>query len=460
MKRFPAKAKATPLPQHPIEFEVTALSHEGRGVALYQAEQAHPADKLGKKVFIRFALPGEKVKAKITDVQKRLEEAELVEVLGEPSSDRSEPICQHFTVCGGCSMQHIRESRQIELKQEVLASHLKHFAQLEPQAWLEPIRSLRSDYRRRSRIGVRWVAKKKQLVLGFREQKSNFLTQIDACPILDARVGTRLTDLHRLIASLQGKDDIAHLEVALGDDEVALIFRHTKALSTEDIAKLQAFVHTEGWQLYLQGDDQQLQRLDAPEALPYLHYALPEFDLKFAFSALDFTQVNTTINQQMIRLACDLLNLQQGERVLDLFCGLGNFSLPMARVVGENGAVVGVEGSHDMVRRSAYNAEKNSILNVNFHMQDLMQDFSHQSWAKQGFDAILIDPPRAGAEQVMQYLPKFGAKRVVYVSCNPATLARDASILHQHGYRLVKAGVMDMFTHTGHVESITLFEKH
>jgi len=190
-----------------------------------------------------------------------------------------------------------------------------------------------------------------------------------------------------------------------------------------------------------------------------LHYSLPEFDLNFAFSPLDFTQVNPSVNQQMVQLACELLQLRQGERVLDLFCGLGNFTLPLARCVGTTGRVVGVEGSEDMVQRGTENAKRNEISQVEFYSQDLTKDFSHHSWAKQGFDALLIDPPRAGAYEVMQYIPNFGAKRIVYVSCNPATLARDASVLAEHGYQLKKAGVMDMFTHTGHVESIALFEK-
>lgn len=460
MKRHFPKAKATPLPTQPIEFEVERLSHEGRGVALYTEQADHPRDKQGKKVFVSFALPGERVKAKITDVQKRLEEAEMLELVSEPSPDRAAPICLHFTVCGGCSMQHIVTERQIELKQEVLASHLAHFAQLKPDTWLTPLRSLRTDYRRRSRIGVRWVAKQKRLVVGFRERKSNFLTEIQSCAVLDARVGQDFSIFKTLIESLHAKDAISHLEVALGDHEVAMILRHTAPLSERDQTILVDFVKQHDWQLYLQGDERHLKRVDDASGLPYLHYGLAQFGLNFAFSPLDFTQVNATINAQMIQLACDLLNLQAGERVLDLFCGLGNFSLPLAQQVGETGAVVGVEGSLEMVQRSALNAQENGIFHANFYMQDLTQDFSHQVWAKQGFDAILIDPPRAGAEEIMQYLPKFGAKRVVYVSCNPATLARDANLLTQHGYRLVKAGVMDMFTHTGHVESIALFEKH
>ena len=190
-----------------------------------------------------------------------------------------------------------------------------------------------------------------------------------------------------------------------------------------------------------------------------LHYALIDFDVNFSFSPLDFTQVDSTVNPQMVKLACELLQLQQGDRVLDLFCGLGNFSLPLARCVGPTGQVIAVEGSEEMVQRGQDNARRNAMTHVEFFSQDLTKDFSHHSWAKQGFDALLIDPPRSGAEELMHYVPKFNAKKIVYVSCNPATLARDAGVLAQHGYRLKKAGVMDMFTHTEHVESIALFEQ-
>ena len=236
--------------------------------------------------------------------------------------------------------------------------------------------------------------------------------------------------------------------------------RHINKLNQDDVNRLKKFALDKQWQLYLQpkGIDS-LHRVDDAQAEMRLHYQLHEFDVKFSFKPTDFTQVNPTVNAQMIKVACELLQLKQGERVLDLFCGLGNFSLPLARKVGAEGLVVGVEGSEEMVSRGTENALKNGIAHVKFYSQDLTQDFSQHYWANEGFDALLIDPPRAGAEEIMNYVPNFGAKRIVYVSCNPATLARDAGILVQYGYELKKAGVMDMFTHTGHVESIALFEK-
>ena len=453
------RTKPRPAQQPIYTFQVESLSHEGRGIAHYGSHPDHPSEKQGKKVFIRYALPGETVTAQITNVVKRLEEADSTALLSEPAATRIEPKCPHFTVCGGCNMQHIQLDEQIRLKQDVLKSHLEHFAGIQPEQWLPALRSSREDYRRKARIGVRYLPHKDKLVVGFRENQSNKLISIDRCMVLDREFGS-ITALKQLLQSLKAKAAIGHIELAMGDDEIALLVRHTEKLSQQDVNQLKQFALNKQWQLYLQPEGaESLHRVDDPTAAMRLHYHLDDFDLKFGFSPLDFTQVNSTINPQMVKLACDLLQLQQGERVLDLFCGLGNFTLPLARCVGETGQVVGVEGSEEMVRRAAENAEINGIIHAHFYSQDLTKDFSHHSWANQGFDALLIDPPRAGAEEIMHYMPNFGAKRIVYVSCNPATLARDAGLLVQQGYRLVKAGVMDMFTHTGHVESIALFEK-
>lgn len=454
------RTKPRPAQQPIYTFQVESLSHEGRGIAHYGSHPDHPSEKQGKKVFIRYALPGETVSAQITNVVKRLEEADSTALLSEPAATRIEPKCPHFTVCGGCNMQHIQLDEQIRLKQDVLKSHLEHFAGIQPEQWLPALRSTREDYRRKARIGVRYLPHKDKLVVGFRENQSNKLISIDRCMVLDREFGS-ITALKQLLQSLKAKAAIGHIELAMGDDEIALLVRHTEKLSQQDVNQLKQFALNKQWQLYLQPEGaESLHRVDDPTAAMRLHYHLDDFDLKFGFSPLDFTQVNSTINPQMVKLACDLLQLQQGERVLDLFCGLGNFTLPLARCVGETGQVVGVEGSEEMVRRAAENAEINGIIHAHFYSQDLTKDFSHHSWANQGFDALLIDPPRAGAEEIMHYVPKFGAKKIVYVSCNPATLARDAGVLAQHGYRLKKAGVMDMFTHTGHVESIALFEKY
>lgn len=453
-----ASTRPSQLPRY--TFKVERLSHEGRGIAHYAEGSDHPSDKHGKKVFIRYALPGEIVEAQITHQAKKLEEADSVRLLGEASPHRIEPICPHFGVCGGCNMQHIQPDEQIRLKQDVLQSHLEHFARIQPDVWLEPLRSTRVDYRHKARIGVRYIPSKNKLLMGFREAQSNRLTEIQTCKILAQDLDEALPELKVLLESLKGKADLGHVELAKGDREIALLIRHINKLNKNDVNLLKQFALQKNWQLYLQpqGSDS-VHRVDDENAAMRLHYRLDDFQIEFGFKPTDFTQVNPSVNPQMVKLACELLDLQGGERVLDLFCGLGNFSLPLAREVGLEGKVIAVEGSEEMVLRGTENALKNSIHNVKFYSQDLTQDFSQHTWAKQGFDALLIDPPRAGAEEIMHYVPNFGAKRIVYVSCNPATLARDAGILVQHGYQLKKAGVMDMFTHTGHVESIALFEK-
>ena len=456
------KHRASPRPSQLPRyiFKVERLSHEGRGIAHYAEGSDHPSDKHGKKVFIRYALPGETVEAQITHQAKKLEEADSVRLVGEPSPHRIEPICPHFGVCGGCNMQHIQPDEQIRLKQDVLQSHLEHFARIQPEVWLEPLRSTRVDYRHKARIGVRYIPNKDKLIMGFREAQSNRLTDIHTCKILAQDLDEALPELKALLESLKGKADLGHVELAKGDREIALLIRHINKLNKNDVNLLKQFALQKNWQLYLQpqGSDS-VHRVDDENAAMRLHYRLDDFQIEFGFKPTDFTQVNPSVNPQMVKLACELLGLQGGERVLDLFCGLGNFSLPLARKVGLDGEIVAVEGSEEMVRSGTENALKNSISNVKFYVQDLTQDFSQHVWAKQGFDALLIDPPRAGAEEIMHYVPNFKAKKIVYVSCNPATLARDAGILVQHGYQLKKAGVMDMFTHTGHVESIALFEK-
>lgn len=445
-------------------FKVERLSHEGRGIAHYGTEQQHPEVKHGKKVFIRYALPNEIVKAEITHIAKRLEEAESVAVIAETSPHRVEPFCQYFGRCGGCSLQHLALDEQVKFKQETLSSHLQHFADIQTTQWLEPIRSQGQHYRRRARIGVRYLPKSKQLLFGFRENQSNRLVDIEQCQILESELNQQLQPLKHCLQSLQAKADIGHIELAKGENAVALLIRQTAKFNNADIQKLLDFVEKLGWQLYLQAPQQQyITRIDDGLNLKNsadLSYDFADFDLKLMFSPTDFTQVNHQVNQKMVKQACELLDLKQGESVLDLFCGLGNFSLVLAKLVGETGRVVGVEGSKSMVERATENAKLNGLQHrTRFFTQDLTQDFSKKSWAKQGFDAILIDPPRSGAIEVMRYLAHFNAKRIVYVSCDPATLARDSRVLLDHGYTLSKVGVMDMFSHTEHIESMALFER-
>lgn len=466
----------------PVTLTVTNLAHDGRGVASYGDQPDHHLDKHGKKVFVSFALPNETVSVKITGSRKSMEEGDAALVLANPNPERTTPPCPHFGVCGGCSLQHWQPDGQIQFKQSVLAELLEHQAHIQPEHWLPPLVADRLGYRTKARMGVRYVEKKGTALVGFRERASNFLANLNECHVLDPRIGFEIENLKALISSLDARDHIPQLELAMGetlDDvidskkSIAVIVRHMVDLGEHDIAKLQAFFAERNWQLFLQpkGSDT-VHRIDPlyennaharPSSLTVpptggLFYRLPEFDVTFEFSPLDFTQVNLSVNRKMTKLAIDLLELKPGERVLDLFCGLGNFSLPLARQVGDTGFVIGVEGSSEMTQRAKMNAIANGLHHTDFFAQDLTKDFSAEPWVGQ-VDALLIDPPRSGALEVMQYLDKFNAKRIVYVSCNPITLARDTAVLLDKGYKLTHAGVMDMFPHTGHVESIARFEK-
>ena len=463
----------------PLPFTIDGLSHDGRGVAVYGngfgAADGHIEEKHGKKVFVSFALPGESVMVRLTNVRNSFEEGDATSITANPNPERAVPPCPHFGVCGGCNLQHWIPDGQINFKQSVLAEMLLHQANIAPDHWLEPVVGDRLGYRTKARLGVRYVVKKETALVGFRERSSNFLAELNECHILDPRIGFEIENLKTLIGSLESRDKIAQLELAMGEQipelpdgnqPVALIVRNLEPLSDADIDKLKVFFAARNWQLYLQSKGvDSIQRIaltdtdDMSEQFGRLYYQLPEYDLTFEFIPTDFTQVNLSVNRQMTKLACDLLELKAGERVLDLFSGLGNFSLPLARLVGETGSVIGVEGSEAMTLRAADNARRNGIHNTEFYSQDLTQDCTDKPWANQGFDALLIDPPRSGAWEIMQYLPKFNAERIVYVSCNPATLARDTKALLEQGYRLTHAGVMDMFCHTGHVESIARFEK-
>ena len=433
-----------PLPEH--ELKIEALSHEGRGIAHHE----------GKVVFVDAALPGEVVRAAWIRRQRRFDEARAIEIL-QASPDRVEPPCPLAGVCGGCSLQHLSNEAQLRYKQQALAEQLRHFGAIEPRSWLPPLRAATLGYRRKARLGVRFVLKKERLLVGFREKHSNFLVDMRSCAVLDERLSQLLPALRQQLEALEARQQIAQIEFAAGDDEVALIFRHLVPLSASDRQHLIEFCTQHGLIAYGQsaGPESVCQLTQTtPTAQDRLHYALPAADLRMAFHPSDFTQIHAFINRAMVDLALDLLDLQPEHRVLDLFCGLGNFTLPLARRVR---SVVGVEGSVEMTERAAENARAHGLEHLVFHAENLQQDLQTSVLAGEKFDRILIDPPRSGAEEVMRYLPHWCARRIVYVSCNPATLARDAGILAGQGYTLLSAGVMDMFPHTAHVESIAVF---
>ena len=428
-----------------VDLDIVDLSHDGRGVARHE----------GKVAFIEDALPGERVSARLHRRKRDFDEGTLLAVLA-PSPERVEPRCQHFGVCAGCVLQHLDPMSQIAFKQKTLLENFRRIAGLVPDAVLPPLTAPVWGYRRKGRLSVKHVPKKERVLVGFRERNPRMVADIRRCEVLDPRVGHRIEAIADLIGSLDAGKDIAQVEIAAGDDLPALVFRHLQPLGEADHARLHAFGRAEGMAIYLQpGGVDSVYRL-WPEQHE-LSFHLEGAGLRYRFAPLDFVQVNAAINEAMIGHALALLDLKPDERVLDLFCGLGNFTLPLAQAAAQ---VTGVEGDAGLVQRARENAALNGLDNVNFHAADLAQDFSRDAWAGDHYDAVLVDPPRSGAQFLLEKLRFPKARRLLYVSCHPGSLARDAKMLvEQHGYRLRKAGVMDMFPHTAHVESIALFER-
>ena len=443
------------LDQSPKTVSINDLSHDGRGVARWPDGHANA----GKTVFVSGALPGETVSVQQTARSRHFDEARTLEVI-EASPDRVVPRCPHFGVCGGCVLQHLAEDRQIAYKQQVLLDNLQRIGHVAPASVLPPLRGDSWGYRRKGRFSVRRVEKKDKTLVGFREQDPRFVADLHECHTVIPQIGERIAALSTLVDGMDGRRDIPQVEFIAGDgqedvDGVALVFRHLQPLSDADRAKLEAFGKQHRLAIFLQPGG-----IDSVHALwpadPRLSFRIPRWDIDFAFRPLDFIQVNAGLNEKMIALALELLEVRPGERVLDLFCGLGNFTLPLARGAGH---VVGVEGDAGLIRRARENAQRNDLGNVEFHAADLATDLSSQTWMKSGFDKLLLDPPRSGADVVLKQLPLKGLKRIVYVSCHPGSLARDAGhLVNERGWKLRAVGVMDMFPHTAHVESIALFE--
>lgn len=438
-----AKRRPPRPPQTPVEAVIESLSLEGKGITHID----------GKAVFVGGALPGEKVVFTYTAINRKFDEGYVSEVL-EASPERVEPGCPHFQICGGCSMQHLEVERQIHHKQQAMLDALKHIGKVIPETVFDPMVGDLWGYRRKARLGVRYVRKKEKVLVGFRERAGRFLADIDVCRVLHPSVGEKLPELQALIVQMDARETIPQIEVAVGDNATALVFRHLEPLSDKDQQLLLEFAKVHDFQMYLQPKGPTTVHCIWPEN-PELFYEHPEFETKVKFGPQDFFQVNSSINRQMVPRAVELLELDGTHKVMDLFCGLGNFTLPIARNAAE---VVGVEGDSVMVQRAKQTALDNGISNTSYFTFDLTADVKHEPWMKQKYDRILLDPPRSGAKEVIEHFGKLGAKRIVYVSCHPGTLARDAGeLVHTHGYRLEGAGVMDMFPHTAHVESIAVF---
>ena len=442
-KRRPRKKQ---LPETTTQVTIESLAHDGRGVAHVD----------GKVVFIVEALPGEEVEFLYTEIRKDYAEGKVVKLLSR-AADRTEPLCAHYGVCGGCSFQHVESSAQIRIKQELLNEQFKRIGKVEvPELWA-PLIGPHWGYRRKARMGVKYVAKKERVLVGFRERRHPYLAEINSCVVMHPIVGTKLLALGEMISELSIRDKIPQIEVAIGDDQCVLSIRVLEPETAADQERMRAFGKEHNMSLCIQskGPDTIIPLGGEPEVIPT--YALPDQDIEFKFRPAMFTQVNYEINKQMINRVLDTMALTENDTVLDLFCGLGNFTLPMAKFAG---SVVGIEGDQPLVNHAKENALHNNIHNVEFYAADLSKDISDQPWANRHYNKIMLDPSRAGASDVLKYFKQWQPEQIVYVSCNPSTLARDAGILvNELGYKLVKAGVMDMFPQTGHVESMALFVK-
>lgn len=428
-----------------LEGDIVDLAQDGRGVARID----------GKAVFVDGALPGERVRFRIFKRRRQFDEAGLIEIL-TPSADRSTPRCAHFGVCGGCSLQHLEPEAQIRAKQSQLLDAFEHIGRVAPLRLLEPMTGPYWAYRRRARLGVKYVAKKGRVLAGFRERDKPYLADLRRCEVLVEPLEGLPSELAALAESLSIRDQLPQVEVAAGDEHTALVLRVMQAPTPEDVQKIADFGAARGLQIFLQSGG-----LDTVRPLrgdyPPLSYTVDEGRIVIEFGPVDFIQINRDINANLVSACLELLEPRPGDAVLDLFCGLGNFTLPLARRARR---VLGVEGDAGLVAKARHNAVRNEIANAEFATENLFDPAKFGPWAGQRFDLVLLDPPRAGAAQVLPLTAQWQPRRVVYISCHPGSLARDAgSLVRDFGFTLSEAGVMDMFPHTTHVESIAVFER-
>lgn len=427
---------------------IESLDHEGRGVAHVD----------GKAIFIEGALPGEVVEYNSYRRKPNYEKAHTLRVLRQ-SSQRVAPHCPHFGTCGGCSMQQLHLTGQTAAKQRVLEDALWHIARLKPEQLYPPIAGTGWGYRLRARLSVRYVASKGGALIGFREKHSSYVAVMDSCAVLPPHVSILIPALKIMVEGMSQPDRLPQIEVAVGGSRTVLLLRHLEPLTLDDLERLRQFAddHRIIWYLQSKGLDTVALFHPADASLP--SYELPDFGLELLFHPTEFTQVNNGVNRMLVRRAMALLKPRAGERIADLFCGLGNFTLPIARL---GASALGIEGSASLVSRARQNAAHNGLaLLCEFAVANLFEA-TREGFAELGaFDKLLIDPPREGAIALVKALPEEGGPRsIVYVSCSPATLARDAAVLvHEKGYRLCGAGIANMFPHTSHLESIALFER-
>ncbi|WP_265452173.1 23S rRNA (uracil(1939)-C(5))-methyltransferase RlmD [Aeromonas salmonicida] len=439
MAQFFKPQKKSTQPQR-IEFTVDSLDHHCVGIGRHQ----------GKAIFIEGALPGEQVKARILDDKKQYAHAALQQVV-TPAANRIAPFCNHYRECGGCNAQHLGEADQQAAKEAGLISLFERLGQIKAPV-LEPVLTGESRaYRRVCRLAIKFDKNGRCTRVGFRRRQSNDLVEIEGCPVLAEPLSALIAPLRECLNRLKSQRELGHAELIQAEQGIMMLLRHTGRPNEADRALLVAFAKSQGIDLYLQAADERIEPL---HQVFQPSYSLD--GLSLAFAPGDFIQVNGPINQSMVAQALAWLGASKDDKVLDLFCGIGNFTLPLARQARE---VVGVEGDLAMVARAEENARRNGIDNARFYKADLSGDIVGMSWAREGFDLVLLDPARPGALEVMGHVVKLSPKRVVYVSCNPVTLARDSQVLVKGGYRLVRLGMLDMFPHTGHLESMALFER-
>ncbi len=422
---------------------VSALTHEGEGVV-----------RAGKTAFVAGALPGESIRFRRTRRHRQHDDGELLQVI-EPSAARVVPKCRHFGTCGGCALQHLSPDAQLEAKHAELRDSFERVAHVTPQEWLEPLRGPVWGYRRRARLGAKYVTKKGRVVVGFRERLAPYVAELERCEVLSPPVGAMVGALAGLLMQLSIRERLPQIEVAVADNAVALVLRVLQPPTPEDRSKLLEFAQAHGVRFYLQPGGLDSVRPLADQPAPPLIYRLPGFDLELEFGPTDFIQINGAINETLVSRAVQLLELAADSTVLDLYCGLGNFTLALAKVARH---VVGVEGDRGLVERARGNARHNGIHNAEFHVADLSRPVERTTpWMQQPFTHVLIDPPRAGAREILPFIATLAPRSVLYISCHPGSLARDVGILaHELGFAVRAAGVLDMFPHTGHVESIAL----
>ncbi len=437
--------------REPEVARIVSTTHDGRGIA----------DVAGKKVFVAGALEGEEVRFLRRKIRRKFDEAELLEVL-QSSRSRIEPRCEAFGRCGGCSLQHISQQEQRELKQRSLRDNLQRIAGAEPENWLPPIYATGKEggwhYRRRARLAVKDVYAKGRVLVGFHERHAPFVTDMHRCEVLADPVGNLIDPLIELIERLSIRSRLPQIEVGIGDNAVELIFRVLDPPNDDDRAAMIGFAQQYDVRVSLQTGGLDSVTALYPDPVPEaLSYDLADFDVRIEFACTDFVQINGPVNRLLVTAAIELLQVETHHRVVDLYCGIGNFTLPLARRGGE---VLGIEGEQRLVERARANAALNDIGNVAFLQADLFEIDGKESWLGAGCDRLLLDPARSGSLELIKHIDVLGPKRIVYVSCHAGTLARDAAeLIGQGNYRMTAAGIIDMFPHTAHVESIAVFEK-